>query len=228
MRRRAGCAQRWTPWAGILSTYACHVRFCDRESRCWFVATLGSRHLRQIKILVSPLPVLLSPRASHSRPRVSRAIMVAPAVVVTARMPFVAVSRPRMDASRARARRSNSGRIPRAGALRSRRRARASVPSAAAGDATSGGKTDGAGVAVVGIGTRGGVVVDRLLAQGVLPAPSSGPSTPTPSPSSPRARPTAGASPRATSTPLETPARRTPSPPRAASSPAASPASPPP
>ena len=95
--------------------------------------------------------------------------MVAPAVVVTARMPFVAVSRPRMDASRARALRSNSGRIPRAGALRSRRRARASVPSAAAGDATSGGKTDGAGVAVVGIGTRGGVVVDRLLAQGVLP-----------------------------------------------------------
>lgn len=95
--------------------------------------------------------------------------MVAPAVVVTARMPFVAVSRPGMDASRARALRPNSGRSPRAVALRSRRRARASVPSAAAGDAASGDAASGAGVAVVGIGTRGGVVVDRLLAQGVLP-----------------------------------------------------------
>ena len=103
---------------------------------------------------------------------------------------------------------------PRAGALRSRRRARASGPSAAAGDATSGGKTDGAGVAVVGIGTRGGVVVDRLLAQGVLPrAVFWSLNSDARLLSSARA-PTA-APPRATSTPLP-PARRTPSPPRAA------------
>ena len=189
-------------------------------------ATLGS-HLRQIKILVSPPFQFYSPRASHSRPRVSRAIMVAPAVVVTARMPFVAVSRPRMDASRALRASLELGQNL-ALVLCDRVAARASVPSAAAGDATSGGKTDGAGVAVVGIGTRGGVVVDRLLAQGVLPrAVFWSLNSDAVSLQSARA-PTAGASPRATSTPLETPARRTPSPPRAASSPAASPARPPP
>lgn len=44
------------------------------------------------------------------------------------------------------------------------------LPGAVAGAGAGGNScTEGAGVAVIGLGTRGSVVVDRLVAQGVLP-----------------------------------------------------------